>query len=84
MDTAESKRGGRRPGAGRKPHPHSPRKKESRRVTLSSDLWARIDAAQETLGLTRTAAFEAMSMVWLCLTPTDQGKDADNTRTQRQ
>lgn len=56
--------GGRRPGAGRKPGVHSPRKKEARQVTLAPELWERIDATQEARGLTRTAVFEAMSEAW--------------------
>lgn len=57
--------GGRRPGAGRKPGVHSPRKKEARQVTLEPELWERIDAAQAARGLKRTAAFEEMALDWL-------------------
>lgn len=57
-------RGGRRPGAGRKPRPDSP-PKESRRISLGPELWKKIDTAQEALGLTRTEIFEAMSEAWL-------------------
>lgn len=58
-------RGGRRPGAGRKPGVRSPRKKEARQVTLAPGLWGRIDAALASRGLTRTAAFEEMALDWL-------------------
>lgn len=57
--------GGRRPGAGRKPGVHSPRKKEARQVTLEPELWERIDAAQAARGLKRTATFEEMALGWL-------------------
>lgn len=57
--------GGRRPGAGRKPGVHSPRRKEPRQVTLAPELWERIDAAQATCGLKRTAVFEEMALDWL-------------------
>lgn len=57
--------GGRRPGAGRKPGVHSPRKKEARQVTLEPELWERIDAAQAARGLKRTATFEEMALDWL-------------------
>lgn len=64
--------GGPRPGAGRKPAPHASRKKESRRVTLPPNLWASIDAAQASMGLTRTAVIEAMAEAWLA----SQGRGA--------
>lgn len=67
-------RGGRRPGAGRKPGVRSPRKKEARQVTLEPELWERIDAVQAARGLKRTTAFEEMAEAWLALNGTQGDK----------
>lgn len=61
----KSRRGGARPGAGRKPGQRAARKKESRVVTLWPELWAEIDRAQDALALTRTALIEEMAREWL-------------------
>lgn len=58
-------RGGRRPGAGRKPGYRSPHAKRARQIAFAPDLWARLDELQERLGWTRTAMFEAMAEEWL-------------------
>lgn len=58
-------RGGRRPGAGRKPGSRSPRKKKANQVTLPPELWERINEARAVRGLSLTAAFEKMALDWL-------------------
>lgn len=58
-------RGGRRPGAGRKPGSRSPRKKKANQVTLPPELWERINEARAVRGLSLTAAFEEMALDWL-------------------
>lgn len=58
-------RGGRRPGAGRKPGSRSPRKKKANQVTLPPVLWERINEARAVRGLSLTAAFEEMALDWL-------------------
>lgn len=58
-------RGGRRPGAGRKPGSRSPRKKKANQVTLLPELWERINEARAVRGLSLTAAFEEMALDWL-------------------
>ena len=58
-------RGGRRPGAGRKPGLRSPRSKKARQVALTPELWARLDTLRERLGWTQTAMFEEMATDWL-------------------
>lgn len=58
-------RGGRRPGAGRKPGSRSPRKKKANQVTLPPELWERINKARAVRGLSLTAAFEEMALDWL-------------------
>lgn len=62
-------RGGRRPGAGRKPGLRSPRSKKARQVAFTPDLWARLDAMRERLGWTQTAMFEDMAETWLRVGP---------------
>ncbi len=58
-------RGGRRPGAGRKPGSRSPRKKKANQVTLPPELWERINEARAVRSLSLTAAFEEMALDWL-------------------
>lgn len=64
-NSKKENRGGARPGAGRKPGLRSPRSKKPRQVFFTPELWARIDAVQEKLKLTRTAVFEEMAEAWL-------------------
>ena len=67
-------RGGRRPGAGRKPGSRSPRKKKANQVTLPPELWERINEARAVRGLSLSAFFEAMSEAWLDANDARSGK----------
>lgn len=68
METKKEGGGGKRRGPGRPPG--APNKNprpatEARQVTMSRELWQRVDAALEDRGLSRRELFEQAVMAWL-------------------
>lgn len=68
METKREGGGGKRRGPGRPPG--APNKNprpatEARQLTMSRELWQRVDAALEDRGLSRRELFEQAVMAWL-------------------
>lgn len=68
METKKEGGGGKRRGPGRPPG--APNKNprpatEARQLTMSQELWQRVDAALEDRGLSRRELFEQAVMAWL-------------------
>lgn len=68
METKKEGGGGKRRGPGRPPG--APNKNprpatEARQLTMSRELWQRVDAALEERGLSRRELFEQAVMAWL-------------------
>lgn len=68
METKKEGRGGKRRGPGRPPG--APNKNprpatEARQLTMSRELWQRVDAALEGRGLSRRELFEQAVTAWL-------------------